>query len=120
MDCAPFAADSHQPALWHLDAARGPSTPSLDHLVGAGQQARGDVKSQGLRRLGIDCQLVPGRRLYREVARLLASEYTIHVTRCAAELVNEIGPVGDQPSYGDKGAVEVKCGQFVSGRQGND
>src|SRR6185437_3046849 len=30
MDGPPFAADSHQPALWHLDAARGPSTPSLD------------------------------------------------------------------------------------------
>src|SRR4051794_41066351 len=28
---------SHQPALWHLDAARGPSTPLLDHLVGAGE-----------------------------------------------------------------------------------
>src|SRR3954454_3870273 len=26
---------SHQLALWHLDAARGPSTPSLDHLSSA-------------------------------------------------------------------------------------
>src|ERR1700747_3764 len=29
----PFAADSIT-AVWHSDAARGPSTPSLDHLVG--------------------------------------------------------------------------------------
>jgi hypothetical protein len=25
-----------QTAVWHSDAARGPSTPSFDHLVGAG------------------------------------------------------------------------------------
>src|SRR5262249_10311770 len=29
----PFAADSIT-AVWHSDAARGPSTPSFDHLVG--------------------------------------------------------------------------------------
>jgi hypothetical protein len=38
MDGPPFAADSHQPALWHFDAGRGPSTPSLDHLVGTAKQ----------------------------------------------------------------------------------
>src|SRR6516162_3292977 len=34
----PFAADSIT-AVWHSDAARGPSTPSFDHLVGAREQA---------------------------------------------------------------------------------
>src|SRR5262245_29816132 len=33
----PFAADSIT-AVWHSDAARGPSTPSLAHLVGAAEQ----------------------------------------------------------------------------------
>src|SRR5262245_4683304 len=34
---APIRCCFDQTAVWHSDAARGPSTPSLDHLVGAGE-----------------------------------------------------------------------------------
>src|SRR6516225_826361 len=35
---APIRCCFDQTAVWHSDAARGPSTPSFDHLVGAGEQ----------------------------------------------------------------------------------
>src|SRR6516225_2277612 len=43
----PFAADSIT-AVWHSDAARGPSTPSFDHLVGAGKNGRRNVEAKSL------------------------------------------------------------------------
>jgi hypothetical protein len=39
---------SDQPAFWHLDAARGPSTPSLDHFVGATDERQGEGNAKRL------------------------------------------------------------------------
>src|SRR6516165_691208 len=61
---------------------------SLDHLVGGGAEAFG--------RSEIDDQLELGRRLDRQVARLLALEDAIDVSGRAPELVDNIRPVGDQ------------------------
>src|SRR5215831_5929888 len=36
---APIRCCFDQTAVWHSDAARGPSTPSFDHLVGTGEYA---------------------------------------------------------------------------------
>src|SRR5262252_4016342 len=44
-------------AVWHSDAARGPSTPSFDHLVGAGEQHRRDFEAQRLGGFEINDQL---------------------------------------------------------------
>ena len=52
-------------------------------------------------------QLVFHRRLYRQVAGLLTLEDTIHIAGCAPVLVDHIGPVGDQASAGNKGALEI-------------
>src|SRR6516164_9542503 len=48
----PFAADSIA-AVWHSDAARGPSTPSFDHLVGALLQKPWHLQPERLRGLEI-------------------------------------------------------------------
>src|SRR5262245_38153907 len=43
---APFPGDSPETPVWHLDAARGPSTPSFDHLVGAGKHRRRQLEGR--------------------------------------------------------------------------
>src|SRR5262249_45420722 len=43
----PFAADSIA-AVWHSDAARGPSTPSFDYLAGARQERPRDGRTERL------------------------------------------------------------------------
>src|SRR5262249_49365673 len=45
---APIRCRFDQTAVWHSDAARGPSTPSLDHLVGAGKQSGRHSKAERL------------------------------------------------------------------------
>jgi len=45
---APVLGDSPETPVWHVDAARGPSTPSFDHLVGAGEQRGRDGEANRL------------------------------------------------------------------------
>ena len=65
-------------------------------------------------------QLVLGRRLHRQVGRLLALEDAIDVAGRAPVLVDQIRPVGDQAAAGDEEAVGVDRGQLVPGRQRDD
>ena len=76
----------------HSDAARGPSTPSLDHLVGAGEHRGGYIEAEGFRGFQIDHQLVFGRRLHGKVGGLLALEDAVDVLSRAAVLVDKIRP----------------------------
>ena len=92
-----------QPALWHLDAARGPSTPSLDHLVGAGEQRRGHCRGRAPGGLEIDDERHLGG-LDRQIGRLLALEDAVDVAGRAPVLIDRIGPVGDQAALGDEEA----------------
>src|SRR6201982_370163 len=64
---------------------------SFDHLVGAGQPRLRNVETQRLGSLQIDHELVLGRRLHWQVARLLALENAVDIARRAPELVDEIG-----------------------------
>src|SRR5262245_28995765 len=91
----PFAADSIT-AVWHSDAARGPSTPSFDHLVGAREQRRRHFDAQRLGRFQIDHQLVLGRLLEGQIASLLATQDTINIRCSASVLLKAIRAVRDQ------------------------
>ena len=62
-----------------LRCPRGPSTPSFDDLVGGGKQRRRHVEAEAFGRSEIDDPLELGRRLDRQVARLLALEDAIDV-----------------------------------------
>src|SRR6516164_93527 len=65
---------SDQPAFWHLDAARGPSTPSFDDLVGDGEHARRNSQPERLGRFHVDDQVKLGRLHNRKIPRLITLE----------------------------------------------
>src|SRR5262249_49259675 len=72
---APAPGDSSETPVWHLDAARGPSTPSFDHLIGAGRAATAALRGRArLCRLEVDHQLNSCRLLDRKLAWLGAFE----------------------------------------------
>src|SRR4051812_8946836 len=87
---------SDQPAFWHLDAARGPSTPSFDDLVSAGEHSRWHVEAERLRGLKIDHRFVLRWRLHRQAAGLLALEDAIDVTCGEPVLVHKIRRIRNQ------------------------
>ena len=51
--------------------------PLFDHIVGAGEHRWRNCEAEGLCGLEIDDQFILGRRLHREIARLLALEDAI-------------------------------------------
>src|SRR5262245_273302 len=107
-------------AFWHLEAVRGPSTPSFDDLVGARQKRLWHFEAERLRRLKIDHQFVLGRRLYGEVTRFLTFEDAVDVAGGAAELLGKVSPIGNQTAACDVIAGGVNRGQFVLGRKRGD
>ena len=62
-------------------------------------------------------QLVLGRRLHRQIGRLLALEDAIDVAGRASVLVDKIRAIGDQAAADDKEAFGVDRRQFVPGRK---
>src|SRR5262249_21675486 len=101
-------------AVWHSDAARGPSTPSFDHLVGGGEHRGGRVEAERLRRLEVDHQLVFGRRLHRQVSRVGALEDAVDVARRSSVLVLKIRAEGNQAASLDERSIWIDRGQTVA------
>src|SRR5262245_44653666 len=117
---APIRCCFDQTAVWHSDAARGPSTPSFNHLVGAREQSRRHLEAQGTGGLQVDDEFVLGRGLYRQVGGLLAPEDAVDVARGVLVLVDVISPIGDQAAAGDEEAIVIHRREFVPRHQRDD
>src|SRR6476619_2338507 len=87
------------PALWHLDAARGPSTPSLDHLVGATAQRQRNCETERLSGPKIKHQFNFHCLLDRKVARFLSLEHAAHVDAFLAMRIVKTAAIAHQPTY---------------------
>ena len=66
---------------------------SLDHLIGRGEQIGWHSEAQRLCGLEIDCQVVLGRELDRQVAGLGATQDAIHIAGRLAMQSCQVGPV---------------------------
>jgi hypothetical protein len=87
----------------------GGCNPSLDHLVGAGEQHGRHVKPEHLGGLQIDHQLVLSRGLHRKVCRLFAFQDAIDVAGRGTELADGIRPIGDQAAVVAEGRLQAAC-----------
>ena len=79
-----------------------------------------NCKAERLGGLEVDDELVPGRRLYRKIARLLASQNAIDVSGSAAVLLEKIESIRNQSASVDEVASIVDRRQFVLGRERDD
>jgi hypothetical protein len=70
------------------------------HLVGTGEQRWWHLEAKRLGGLEVDHQLVFGRRLHRQIGRLLALEDAIDIAGRATVLVDHIVPIGDKAAAG--------------------
>src|SRR6516165_11554447 len=71
---APIRCCFDQTAVWHSDAARGPSTPSFDHLVGEREQLVRNLEAERLGGRDVDDEIELGRLLDRQVVRLCPTQ----------------------------------------------
>ena len=65
--------------------------PSFDHLVGPREKLRWHIEAERLGGLEVDCQLVLGRCLDRQVGRLLTLEDAVDIACRAPITVGESG-----------------------------
>src|SRR6516165_7921643 len=102
---APVPGDCSKTPVWHVDAARGPSTPSFDHLVGDGEYARRNSEAKHPCSLKIDNQLELGRLQHRQIGGLLTLENAAGIDARLAICVLKTGPIAHQAPADDKVAI---------------
>src|SRR6516164_3450015 len=114
---APIRCCFDQTAVWQSDAARGPSTPSFNHLVGAAKQWQRNREAECPRGLEINDQLDSRFLLDRHVGRLVPLENAPGVDACEAIQVCNAASVAHQSAGRGKRAKLIDRGHSVAERQ---
>src|SRR6187402_1610640 len=89
--CSPVVSD--QPAFWHLDAARGPSTPSLNHLVSELLEMQRHLNTELFRGFEVDHHLDFCQKFNRQITRFRSLQNLVDESSSALRsfcLVNAI------------------------------
>src|SRR5262249_22770040 len=108
---APIPGDSSK-----HDAARGPSTPSLDHLIGGGKERRRYGEPQHAGGFGVDDEFELRRLHHGQVRGLRALENATYIAADLAISVDDIGPIANQSADFRKNTLRVCCGKRVARR----
>src|SRR6516164_971347 len=115
----PFAADSIT-AVWHSDAARGPSTPSFNDLLGEREQLRRHVEPKRPGGLEVDDQLEFGRILDWQLSGTRPLEYPADIGADQMIRIGVAGSVAHEAAHRRELAHKVHCRQRVASRQRNE
>src|SRR5215813_27538 len=114
---APIRCCFDQTAVWHSDAAKGPSTPSFDHLVGSGEQGRRDGDVEQPSGLVVDDQFELARLHHRQIDRLPALEDAAGIDADLPKHIRKVGPVAHEPADVGKLTLSKCCWKRVARRQ---
>src|SRR6516162_7871652 len=115
---APIRCCFDQTAVWHSDAARGPSTPSFNHLVGEQLQRIGHLKAKRPCCLQVDDELELGRLHDRQVRGLRAFENAGGINADLKKHICNIHAVAHQQAGFDHLTVDATRRYSVACRQG--
>jgi hypothetical protein len=96
-----------QPLVTHS----GHCHPSLNHLVGGGEQRFGNGEAECFGSVKVEDQFIPRRQLHRQVTWLFSSENAVDVRCGTTEQVDLICPVGRQCAVFNMVAVRTDTRQ---------
>src|SRR6516165_2265033 len=114
---APIRCCFDQTAVWHSDAARGPSTPSFNHLVGDGEQGWRDGEAKCLRGLEIDYQLELGRLQNWQIRGRFPPENAAGIDANLSQHVHKQGSIAHEATGRSEVAKLRDRGQSMLGCQ---
>src|SRR5215208_4222778 len=106
--------------FWHLDAVRGPSTPSFDDLVGAGEERGRYGEAERLRGLQVQDHLHLYRLLHGHIGRLFAFQYPGDVGPLQAVRGGRAVSIADETAAGGELRVSRYCRNGMTRSQCGD